>query len=110
MPDGSSPEEKMLNAPMPWMAPPPPDPMAIIEAAREAAKKLGWKVAPPPPPPKVYWPVIYYRSPTDYAYTTGPPPAYEQPEPPLADAAPALLQSPQRRNSLRSQRRAPSRR
>jgi len=90
LPDGSSPPDKMLTAPQPWIPVPAPDPMAIIEAARDAAKKLGYKVAPPPPPPKVYWPVVFYRSPGDYMFTTGPPPL-EGPEPPIA---PALVQEP----------------
>merc|ERR1719247_2972769 len=59
MPDTASPADKMLIAPVPWLPLPAPDPMAIIEAARNAALKAGYQIAPPPPPPKVYWPVIY---------------------------------------------------
>lgn len=83
LPDTDSPEDKMVTAPVPWLPLPAPNPMAIIEAARNAALKAGWKIAPPPPLPKVYWPVVYYRSPGDYMFTTGPPPQ-EGPEPPLA--------------------------
>jgi len=90
LPDTSSPADKMVTAPVPWLPLPAPDPMAIIEAARNAAKKAGWKIAPPPPLPKVYWPVVYYQSPADFLYTTGPPPV-EGPEPPLPVGA-ALLQ------------------
>lgn len=98
LPDGSSPEDKMLTAPVPWIPLPAPDPMAIIEAARNAAEKLGWKIAPPPPPPKVYWPIVFYRNPGDYMFTTGPPPV-EGPEPPMPIPA-SLLQGPTRHAGL----------
>lgn len=81
LPMVSSAEDEMLNAPAPWMAAPTINPYSIIEAAREAAKKAGFQIATTPPPPKVYWPVVYYRSPQDYLYTTGPPPVVG-PEPP----------------------------
>lgn len=74
LPDTASAEDVMVTAPVPWLPLPAPDPNAIIEAAREAAKRAGFVVMPPPPPPKVYWPVIFYRSPGDYLFTTGPPP------------------------------------
>jgi hypothetical protein len=89
LPDTASPADKMVTAPVPWLPLPAPDPMAIIEAARAAAIKAGWTIAPPPPPPKVYWPVVYYRSPGDFLYTTGPPPI-DGPEPPRV----GLIQEP----------------
>jgi hypothetical protein len=104
LPMVSAPEDEMLNAPGPWMAAPTINPYSIIEAAREAAKKAGFQIATPPPPPKVYWPVIYYRSPADYLYTTGPPPVVG-PEPPIE----SLIQTRNTRNLLRGQRQAPSR-
>jgi len=109
LPDTSSPEQKMLTAPVPWLPLPAPNPMAIIEAARNAALKAGWQIAPPPPLPKVYWPVVYYRSPGDYLYTTGPPPL-EGPEPPVLNAAPAaslLQEEPEAQPSAQRTPRAP---
>lgn len=89
LPDTSSPADTMVTAPVPWLPIPAPNPMAIIEAARDAAIAAGWQIAPAPPLPKVYWPVIYYRSPGDYMFTTGPPPL-DGPEPPKAPSS--LLQ------------------
>merc|ERR1719247_3070778 len=81
VPDGALPENEMLSAPAP-IAMPTVNPFTIIEAAREAAEKAGMPVATPTPPPKVFYPLVYYRSPGDALYTTGPPPE-AGPEPPL---------------------------
>jgi len=104
LPDNASPEDVMLTAPVPWLPLPAPNPMAIIEAAREAALKAGWKIAPPPPLPKVYWPVVYYRAPGDYLYTTGPPPL-DGPEPPINPSA--LLQESKEQPNAQRMPRAP---
>lgn len=101
LPDTDSPADKMLTAPVPWLPLPAPNPMAIIEAAREAAKKVGWQIAPPPPLPKVYWPVVYYRAPGDFLYTTGPPPL-DGPEPPVMNQAALIQEKP--RNPPSAQR------
>jgi hypothetical protein len=79
----SSPEHKMLSAPAPFLVP-TANPYTIVQAARDAAEKAGFRVATPPPP-KVYWPVVVYRNPIDYLFTTGPPPVME--EGPLPGAA-----------------------
>merc|ERR1719401_2912356 len=52
---------------------PPLNPAEGLQAIFEAAEKSG-RMLLSTPAPKVYWPVIYYRSPGDYLYTTGPPP------------------------------------
>jgi len=82
---------EMLSAPAPFLMP-TPNPYAIAQAVQDAAEAAGWKVGTTPPP-KVYWPVVYYRQPMDYLFTTGPPPNLG-PEPPsgLMGGA-ALLQS-----------------
>lgn len=82
----SSPGDLMLSAPAPWPMP-TINPFAIAEAAANAAKAAGWTLAKPAPP-KSYIPVIIYRSPDDYAFTTGPPIPAEGEEP----APPVLLQ------------------
>lgn len=76
----ASPEDTMLNAPGPFAAP-TVNPYGVMIAAAEAAKKAGF-YPPTTPAPKTYWPVIYYRAPGDYLYTTGPP-LQAGPEPPL---------------------------
>merc|ERR1719253_1330631 len=67
------PEDVMLIAPAPY-AMPTINPYAVAQAAMEAAKKAGWAIGTPPPP-KSWDPVIMYRTPTDYMFTPGPPPA-----------------------------------
>lgn len=86
----SSPQHEMLSAPAPFLAP-TANPYAVMQAARDAAERAGFKVATPPPPPRVYWPVVYYRNPIDYWFTTGPPPL--DVEPPLPPGGATLLQT-----------------
>jgi len=81
----------MLNAPAHFLAP-TANPYTIIQAARDAAERAGFKVATAPPP-RVYWPVVAYRSPLDYMFTTGPPPLLVEPPLPVAASAATLLQS-----------------
>jgi len=91
--------QKMISAPAPF-AGTTPNPYAMGMAIEAAARKAGWKIGTPPPP-KTYWPVIYYRQPLDYLFTTGPPPN-TGPEPPSGIG---LLQSKEKPNLLRSLRR-----
>lgn len=88
----------MLNAPAHFLAP-TVNPYTIMQAARDAAEQAGFRVATAPPP-RVYWPVVAYRNPLDYMFTTGPPPLLV--EPPLAVAASAatLLQYSRAKSSL----------
>lgn len=81
---GTNPETEMLSAPSHQLVP-TVNPFSILEAARDAAQKAGFS-ASTTPLPKTYWPVIYYRSPGDYMFTTGPPPL-DGPEPPVAQPA-----------------------
>lgn len=69
-------DKEMVSAPAPWPVP-TVNPFTIMEAARKAAEAAGW-VVPEPVPPKSYMPVIVYRSPGDYAFSTGPPPSLLQ--------------------------------
>lgn len=91
--------DTMVSAPI-AMALPTVNPWSIIQAARDAALKASGVMAPatpnpgawaaagfmPPttPSPKTYYPVVFYRSPVDYMFTTGPPPV-AGPEPPLPE-------------------------
>lgn len=63
----------------------PPNPYAIAQAAANAAKAAGWKIGKPPAP-RSYFPVIMYRSPSDYIFTPGPGPSK------LAYPIPGLVQ------------------
>jgi len=72
--------DEMVSAPAPFLVP-TVNPYAIAAATQEAARLAGFTPAPVPPV-KSYWPLVYYRQPGDYAYTTGPPPV-AGPEPPV---------------------------
>lgn len=78
--DTAAASDVMLSAPAPFAGEPTPNPYSIQQAKIEAAKRAGLKIAYPPPP-KSYLPLIYYRSPSDMQFTTGPPPI-SGPEPP----------------------------
>jgi len=82
----SAPAHEMVSAPAPF-AVPTVNPYTVMQAARDAAVRAGYTLGTAAPPPKVYWPVVYYRSPMDYMFTTGPPPLAV--EPPLAEGAAA---------------------
>jgi hypothetical protein len=97
----SAPEDEMLSAPAPWPMP-TVNPFSIIEAARDAAKKAGFVDYSTTPLPKVYWPVVYYRAPGDFLFTTGPP-LQDGPEPPIP--SPALLQTGQAHSATSALRR-----
>lgn len=102
----ASPEDQMLSAPAPF-ASPTVNPYTVIQAARDAAEKAGYRVATTPPP-RVYWPVVAYRNPLDYMFTTGPPPLLEEPPLPVATSASMLLKRSQTKAaSHKSQRPAP---
>jgi len=79
----SSPQHDMVNAPAPFDLP-TANPYAVIQAARDAAERAGYRVATTAAP-KVYWPVVYYVNPIVHMFTTGPPPLLE--EPPLPEGA-----------------------
>lgn len=91
----SSPGNKMVSAPAPF-AMTTQNPYAQAQAIAEAAKRAGWTIGTPPPP-KVYWPIVSYRQPMDYMFTTGPPPNLG-PEPPLYPPKVGLLSSLRRRS------------
>merc|ERR1719183_170937 len=67
----TAPEGEMLSAPAP-IALPTVNPFSIIEAARDAAMKAGY-VQATTPFPRTYYPLIYYRAPGDFLFSTGPP-------------------------------------
>mmetsp|Transcript_2529 Transcript_2529/g.7476 ORF Transcript_2529/g.7476 Transcript_2529/m.7476 type:complete len:379 (-) Transcript_2529:101-1237(-) len=71
IPRVASPKEEMLSAPLGGDSP-PPNPMAIVQAAILAAAAAGHPFTTPAPP-KTYYPVVMYRTPADYLATTLPP-------------------------------------
>lgn len=73
----SSPEHQMVSAPAPFVTP-TANPYTIMQAARDAAEKAGYRTVTAAPL-KVYWPVVVYRDPMANYYTTGPPPLLEEP-------------------------------
>lgn len=75
--------DTMVSAPI-AMALPTVNPWSIIQAAHDAAFKASGFMPPTTLSPKTYYPVVYYRSPVDYMFTTGPPPI-AGPEPPLPE-------------------------
>lgn len=83
----SSPADEMLSAPA-AIALPTVNPYTIAAAAEQSAVKAGFKFASTPPP-ALYYPVIMYRGPGDYIYTTGPPPTLDD----AAAAAGSLMQA-----------------
>lgn len=67
----ASPATEMLSAPS-GVNEPPPNPMAVVQAAILAAAAAGHPFTTPPAP-KIYFPVVIYRTPADYLATTIPP-------------------------------------
>lgn len=77
----SSPADVMLSAPSAFDEPMADPKMQVQAMKQEAMEAAGWKFVTTPPP-KNYWPLIFYRSPSAYMWTTGPPPISDGPSPP----------------------------